>query len=354
VVKFKLDDDPPRSIAKDLPKIAAEIVESVGGTFDNYSDLWNDASRLERMGSGIKVMYNTDLRGLGDDTFQVMVCYAFCLGQWGKDGFNIFDVTHSLMTGLLLTAPSDDVAFPNLPFRSFHIRIPPEFIPLYVWSDDVLVTRWATRLTVNQFDQKIGDVLKTFVRIECGDMTGQIPNFCFLLNKGLFVSCADAVKDLEGFVAKPEEPNPYVGSTTVDDHLTQQLAILTVANLCGWLDSVGGLAGKKPDNEVARSKPSRDGDPKIAQWIVGREVKLQSELIQSAKDRVLGLDPKKRTAGWRLSRRHTIRGHLRWQVCGPKFSSRKRIWIPPHWHGPPAGDVAAHVYKLRVNKKDKV
>lgn len=31
--------------------------------------------------------------------------------------------------------------------------------------------------------------------------------------------------------------------------------------------------------------------------------------------------------------RHEVRGHWRWQACGPKYSQHKLVWIPEHWRG---------------------
>jgi len=336
----------PARAASDLPWFADLIRKSVGGDFDDYTKFVLDEPRRLKMLEIINMSVASlkDRCAEDDDLATELVRYAFSLAQWASHGLNVFDITASLTAALLLTTPTSEHGFPDLPFPSFHIRIPSGFLPLIVKNGEESSTRWADRITVNQFwTSAEGESSRLVTRIECGEVAGRVPDLCYVIENERFTSPSDMCREIvNDFECPRVEEDCYLGT---EDAVTEQLCFLLVANFCAWLDTIGGTKNRKPDNAVRNN--DRSDKARIAQWIVGREVKLEPELIRSAKDHVLGLDPRRRPASWALSRQHTIRGHHRMQACGPQMSERKRIWIAPHWHGPKGGDVAAHIYKLQ-------
>jgi len=46
-----------------------------------------------------------------------------------------------------------------------------------------------------------------------------------------------------------------------------------------------------------------------------------------------------------------VRGHRRWQACGPKHSERKLIWINPFWKGPEEGRALLRGYELKTGEE---
>jgi hypothetical protein len=54
-----------------------------------------------------------------------------------------------------------------------------------------------------------------------------------------------------------------------------------------------------------------------------------------------------RATGRSVTVRTVVRGHYRWQACGPKHSQRKLIWIAPHLRGKDVGDaLRGHDYEV--------
>lgn len=50
--------------------------------------------------------------------------------------------------------------------------------------------------------------------------------------------------------------------------------------------------------------------------------------------------------GAKLGVRYQVRGHGRWQVCGPRNSLRKHIWIDDFWKGPALAPIKQRSYKV--------
>jgi hypothetical protein len=261
--------------------------------------------------------------------------------QWCRHGFNVFDVTDSLLAGLLLTTPSDEAGFPLFPYPSFVVRIPPGYVPMMEVGREVEPEAgWLTQITVNHFEEvQAGTGEALLLTVSTGrrgdDLVEQIR-----LND--YVSTADHLRADEARW-KVLESGGTDPSQEAIDNLAVRAAIRIVANLCSWIESIGGMAGRRPSNALL----ARNGSPKkphIRQWVVGREIKLDPELLRSAKEHILGLDPRRSPAGWHLKARFPVRGHMRRQPCGPGRAERRVIWIRPHFHGPAGGDVMAHIY----------
>jgi hypothetical protein len=282
----------------------------------------------------------------------ILALIRFAHMQWYKSGLNVFDITDSLLAGLLLTTPSDEPGFPRFPFPSFVIRIPPGFVPMtmrgpYVESEK---TMWLTQILVNHFDSVLPGSGETMgISVSVGgdsdlpsDTTEQIP--------------LDAYKNTADFLKEDEARWDHLAASSdapiyhSNTNLTLRAAIRIVANLCSWLESIGGMASQKPSN-VLLNKMGNKKKLHITQWIVGREVKLEPDLLKSAKEHILGLDSRRSPAGWHLTARFPVRGHMRRQPCGKNWSERKMIWIKPFFHGPQGGDVMAHIYKAGDGKK---
>lgn len=51
--------------------------------------------------------------------------------------------------------------------------------------------------------------------------------------------------------------------------------------------------------------------------------------------------------GAKLTVQFVVRGHRRWQACGPHHSQHKLIWVNPYWKGPEEGRALVRGYELR-------
>lgn len=272
--------------------------------------------------------------------------------QWCKYGFNVFDVTDSLLAGLLLTTPSDEPGFPRFPYPAFMIRIPPGFIPLEERGRYVEEKResWLTQISVNHFKElQFGSGEALSLVISTGNQDNRPDDVSEIILLRGYASTAEFLKGDEARWESLEmkNPNPRYLET---DNVAMRAAIRIVANLCSWIESIGGISGQKPSNALLKRMGNKK-KPRITQWIMGREVKLEPDLLRSAKEHILGLDSRRSPAGWHLTTRFPVRGHMRRQACGKNWSERKVIWIKPFFHGPQGGDVMAHIYKAGDGKK---
>jgi hypothetical protein len=274
-----------------------------------------------------------------------------CAIQWYKYGLNVFDITDSLLAGLLLTTPSDEPGFPRFPFPAFVIRIPPKFVPMKERGPYVVEKResWLTQISVNHFKEiqwGAGEAMS--LNISTGNPDNRSDDVTETILLRGYANTAEFLKEDETRWASLEARNPNP-SYREADNIVMRAAIRIVSNLCSWLESIGGLAGRKPSNAPLKRVENAEKS-RISQWIVGREIKLEPELLKSAKEHILGLDTRRFPAGWHLTARFPIRGHMRHQACGKDWSERKVIWIKPHFHGPQGGDVMARIYKAGDGK----
>jgi hypothetical protein len=158
----------------------------------------------------------------------------------------------------------------------------------------------------------------------------------------------------ESIFNRPEYGDPtYVP----EDQLSVKAAVQVVRNFVAWLDSMGGL-----DKQV-RPQPARRGKSKKSQekadsgvyprvWLLGKDVKLRTELKRVASEIALGASKKHAPKGWRLRARQVVRGHWKQQPYGPGNSLRKLKRIEPYWRGPEGEAAWAHVYKDEENGGD--
>jgi hypothetical protein len=160
-MKFTPDNRPvsPTSAGRNWAMFGQIMLKNLGGGFENYSDLWlNDAARLKKI---LKLLDATLPPGieLSDDSITAQILQIFCLTQWAEENYNVFEVTSSLLAGLLMTEPSRDLGALNLPFKAFHVRLPTGFIPIILTTDSGTETRWITFIMVNRYLSLVGDSL---------------------------------------------------------------------------------------------------------------------------------------------------------------------------------------------------
>jgi hypothetical protein len=273
------------------------------------------------------------------------------LATWAAWSFPIFDLTHSLAAGLMLTEPSEEE--PHLPFPVFMIRIPDGSIP--IWDGQNM--KWANRAWVHRYDAPVGDgndtfgpettaeeinrfAVKTQLRLSANREDGLS---CWVYGPAEAINqAAEKLKNKPVEITSGFDPPPMP-----EDDLTRAALSTVILNLCSWIESKGGPGEPtrkiKPPAEVLE-KPSLVPPPSPDLWVFGREVKLAPEIRQAAKDMVLGATG--RSAGWKLRARFVVRSHIRMQPHGPGRSLRRPQWIEPHWKGPEKGMEWSHLYKL--------
>lgn len=293
--------------------------------------------------------------------------------QWARLGLNTFDPTVSLTAALMITTPTREPGFPRMPYPAFFVRVPPGFVPF--WPTDEARPEWIEGILVSR-QRVAGKASEEVLNLELFGSGGTTRDD---RGKALSVSIADwTVRSPAEYVKiddnlwdwqrrmgeHPEDPSARVdpGELSLErqagDDITYRQAFRLVVNLCSWLESVGGLLGRRPSNALRESRKHDNrgwdeiaGKTRITQWVLGQEVKLSPELIASAREHVLGLGHGKRAGGWQLRSLHTVRGHIRHQACGPRHTERKIIWVEPFTRGPAGGDVVAHVYRAQQRER---
>lgn len=301
--------------------------------------------------------YARNFRDRSNEAIGELLDSAVCHAQWAKCGLNTFDPTDSLSAGLMMTTPSTEPGFPHLPYASFFVRVPPRYLPLWSSDDKEEPDRWIEGMLVNltQLAGHEGSCLRIEAVSASSErfetvLTVRIMEY-HVESPAEFISLVDKLMD-----EKAGEVVEELAAPLQKDMVSKMLAFKFVANLCSWLESIGGLGNRSPSNKYCKTDKRKDDfglpiEPRIVQWILGQEVKLSPELLASARESIVTIGKTRPKGGWSLKTLHTVRGHLRHQAHGPKHSERKVIWIQPFTQGPRGGDVVAHIYKAQHKQK---
>jgi hypothetical protein len=257
--------------------------------------------------------------------------------SWLDAGLPAFDLTHGLMAALLLTDPADvngeDV---RLPFSTFIVRLPDGF---WTMEDHTGVTTGAGMALVHTY---------TAITTESPDDPVPMLSFRIMGRNGktstwesrLPIPETGPVRQWLGDdVSDVIDYSGTVGPPDEQDHNHAVAFRRLLINLCLYVAERGRgeRAGKrKPGKGPERPRPL--GDPDL--WVLGREVKLDRDLMDSAKAWSDSLQGKR--AAWSLRAKFTVRGHWRNQAHGVGRALRRLKWIAPFWKG--EGPTFAHVY----------
>lgn len=259
------------------------------------------------------------------------------LGRWAQHGFNVFDLTPDLAAGLLLTDPPETEGELRLPFPCFFIRLPPEVIPLFLDGRQY----WAEGIWCHRFSSRHGRL---------GEDT---PFFRWTLERKSVSLWRDRIptnlddpNDHETYNKIWEGDPPIVP----EDDISSSKALRLIKNFVSWLDATGGIESQpRPEPPHVKRQVSKEKLQEVSSgawphiWLFGKNVKLRHELRQAARDFSL-VGTSHSPTGWKVSVRHTVRGHFKSQAYGEGGSLRKRKWIEPYYRGPEGAVAWAHVY----------
>lgn len=312
---------------------ANAVYRLLGWAFDTETHMHNISNSIPYNSILNSSVTNAQVR-LGLDqrkTTLGLIFEDFYRCAWAHQGFNVFNPTHSLVAALLLTNPApvtDDTFF--TPFNAFMINIPEGF--LYLWKRDI--ARPVRYLRVHRYSEAPSQPhrFRIWLNMDGDDQIMQeasIKVYCEPI-RAKWLDIASDVPD-----STPEAVNR--------DESTLELASRLVLNFVSWLHANGGTQAHRPEGHASTKHPDRDSHLRPTTWIIGRQVKIASELIASAKDLGQAANGTPR-ANWTVRFRHIVRGHMRLQACGPQHSMRKTIWIEPFWRGPEDAAAWSHVY----------
>ena len=310
--------------------VGTEVIRRAGVPGGNLSEY---AHKIARADVGV--------RGTpGSEVFLNDITAMYRATRWAHFGFNVFQLTHSLAAGLLLTEPADVNEPPNMPFPCFCVTVPPGIVPFFLhgeqlWADEVWMHRYEA------IDTDTGQ-LTTFYRwsVSCESVT------LWRLRREHELDRKD--KDKVNFWIPGEDEPPVP-----EDEITDVMSLRVILNVCSWLSSVGGLQDKhksfRSKNKAKKKKKNRKPGP--VTWVLGREVKLDKDIREAATDFALGRSRKPRD-GWRQRTRIIVRGHFQHYWVG-KGADKHRIpkWKDPYTKNNDADVAYAHLYKDKDNGK---
>lgn len=303
------------------------LVRSLGPVENNFEDMVNRMSN-----EGIEMAQ--PWRYSDQDAFREQMHTFHMTGRWAQYGYNVFSLSEDLAATFLLTeplpVPEEGLA---LPFPVFVIRVPAGVVPFFIDGKQV----WAESIWVHQFTGRHRVHGETeFLRVSAFHKQAQVWRDRFPPN---FADAEDEVIFNRTEYGDPE----YIP----EDQLSVKAAVQVVRNFVAWLDSTGGVKGKSQPVRRGKSKESkRKADsgvyPRV--WLLGKEVKLRTELKRCAAEVALGASKRHAPKGWRVRNRAIVRGHWKQQSYGPKHSLRKLKRIEPYWRGPEGEAAWSHIY----------
>lgn len=270
--------------------------------------------------------------------------------RWLKFGMSVFRPTESLFASLILTDPTNvEPELVQPPFPTFFVTLPPK-------------TFYSTGLE-SGMDEELRMVMINHVRTVPKEVrTGPITldealkerhidliNFMMV---GPTVFLVDSLPvlgksdwSMSDWLSKNQPKKMWMEAEQDERDLRLRLAFRRFyVNFCLYISERG--KGQKERKYTTRSAKKRNKKkPKKMEaetWIIGREIKIGSDLIDGAKDYINS--GRGSGAGWKIKKRSIVRGHWRNQVCGVGRSERKKIWIAPFWRGPEKGAKVQHIY----------
>lgn len=258
------------------------------------------------------------------------------VGRWATFGYSVFELSHELAAGFLLTDPPPlPEGGLKLPFNCFCIKVPPGIIPMFL--DDTQV--WAQLIWVHQFfsvHQEHGPI--EFIRVAAEHRGIKVW-------RDRFPAELSEESD-ETIFNRPEFGDPVFVD---EDRLAPAAAIHILRNFVSWIDAEGTDVKKlrpeprrKKKGKKAKRVEESGAYPRV--YFMGRGVTLRPELKRMASEIALSGSKKHHVEGWQLRSRHIVRGHYKQQAYGPERSLRKQIRVEPYWRGPEGSDVWAHLY----------
>ena len=237
---------------------AVRDVHAIGGlrwcdSIDEFLVQESFASRLMEQVKALQRNKGLSYLGITDNASLTATLITHFLGrmQWYKHGLQVFDVTDSLLAGLLLTTPTNEPGFPRFPFPSFVIRIPKGFIPIVGSAAVGGLPAWIAYILVNRF-QGTSDNPEIVV-MAANEGVSHRMNMPEWLHLKRFRSAAHYLREDE---ARWKQAASEGVGVWHDDWTTQRICMRLIFNLSSWIESMGGMAGWHP--EIGKSQEDPD------------------------------------------------------------------------------------------------
>lgn len=317
--------------------LATKVIMGIGDCPHDIEDFSNTIYRSQRS-------YFDKLARMNHEARKEELLQLHTVLRWLDHGMPVFELTHSLMAALLLTDPSDvDAADVKMPFPTFAVRLPNDFWHLVGHTGERVPAVHALvheHICVTTANMMMPTLMLSFRVVGKDGLTNAWEN-------RLPIPDADKIgawiaDDVPEILIEEREERVTIGPLASDDkHIMVAFRRLLV-NLSLYVAAHGRgepLSRRKLHTDGKINRASARTAPQI--WVIGREIKLDRGLLESAKAWSLSRDGVN-TSGWRIQSRFTVRGHWRNQAHGPERSLRRLTWIQPYWKG--QGPNFAHTY----------
>jgi hypothetical protein len=290
--------------------------------------------------------------------------------SWARSGYNAFDLSADFVAAMLLTdARALDVDLVRLPFPSVLIMIPDGFaigVEGRSYTKIHVTEVAAPDVKLLHVRDVVWDMLKDLPYDEAqkflaqaqrevdvvrpaslldrtgGSLLGQSPVVRPSAELGsLHIYATDGAHVLDTWIDRKDltwdafDDLPDLVEDGADKRARQTLRQV-VFGMLAYVSAVdGAVEARFPEPR----KSPREDRSRVAQWVVGRTVRIDPTLVRLARSG-------DREAQFRLKYRFIVRGHYRNQAHGPQRSLRTSKWIACFWKGPADGAELVHTYKL--------
>jgi hypothetical protein len=240
---------------------------------------------------------------------------------WARDGYNVFDLSPDFVAAMLLTDPSEiDLPSLKLPFRGMLFMIPDQF------AKGAEGTSYTKIHVVETADSR------TFEAPGPRTEGEPRPAIVIYATDGKHILATVAPRAELSWAALEELPD----DVTLDDDKEARKTIQRI--VFGAIAYATAVDRAITERFPAPKKKKTDDKVAIAHWTIGREIKIEPELVRIARAGA-------REIAFRIKSRFMVRGHYRNQAHGPNRSLRTSKWIAPFAKGPQEGAKLVHTYK---------
>jgi hypothetical protein len=310
-----------------------EDIRSRFGELQNDPELGKEVEDLRvRVNTPYKLSQNKlDRPALGAEPLE-FAAEAPWLLAWARAGYNVFDLSPDFVAAMLLTDPSEiDLPSLKLPFGGMLFMIPDQFA---IGAEGTSYTKVHVVETDDSRTFEDADPLTTEGEKRPATTTEgeKRPAIVIYATDGARILSMVAPRAELSWATLEELPDEVSFDVDKEARKTIQRIVLGAIVYATAVDRAITERFPRPKKPDSRHRAS------IKHWTIGREIKIDPELVRVARGG-------SREIAFQIKSRFMVRGHYRNQAHGPNRSLRTSKWIAPHWKGPEEGARLVHTYK---------
>lgn len=225
-----------------------------------------------------------------------MLSYSVGSSMWTESGYPTVRCDGELGAALMLTDSSGATLEPQLPWKAFLIHVPPDTLHYrYQGKEPTPVESLLVSYS--------GDVFMV-------TLVGPEPSMPFSIAWG---------SSLEELLRSRD--------TWTQHAIVAELAVNLVRGVLLQIQA-GRLTRVKAQKPASGHRWRRPGElPATQDFVLGTPIREGRDYLGAVRSIARGTQRYGKVQ-W------LVRGHQRWQACGPRHTERKLIWVEPFWKGP--------------------